>query len=131
MKRVEALLSLSREHHQALVVASRLGRLDDREALTACWRQLGETFFGPLRVHFDEEEHWILPLLPEGGELASRLLGDHRELRRLMDGREPAQWRAFGRCLKEHVRFEEKCLFEWLQMHYSSEQLLAAQCVET
>lgn len=126
MKRMQALQSLSREHHQALVVASRLGRGDSDEALAGYWQQLEASFFPPLEAHFAEEERWLLPLLSENAALAERLRDDHRQLRALMAADRADQWRRFGLLLRDHVRFEEKTLFEWLQRHYGPDRLLAA-----
>lgn len=126
MKRVEALQPLSREHHQALSVASRIARFSGA-ALEDYWTTLSAGFFPSLRVHFEEEERWLLPLLEANPDLHQRLLDDHRTLRQLMDAADSEARKAFGVNLKSHVRFEEKELFEWLQVRYQAEALLEAR----
>jgi hypothetical protein len=62
MKRHPALAELSRDHHQALVVARRLKRADDesvdraREGFLDYWEHEGSE-------HFREEEEILLPEL--------------------------------------------------------------------
>jgi len=126
MKRVEALQSLSREHHNALSVASRVARFNG-DALKAYWNSLSTSFLPSLRAHFHEEERWLLPLLEGNLELKRRLLDDHRTLRDLMDASDNDSRKAFGAGLKAHVRFEEQELFEWLQARYQPEALLEAR----
>lgn len=129
MNRCEALQDLSREHHQALVVAARLGRLEagDELAMSEYWETLREVFFPSLEAHFAEEERGLLPLLQDEPALAERLQSDHRQLRRLMQADGFGERRAFGRCLKEHVRFEEKVLFAWLQANFDDRALDSAR----
>jgi hemerythrin-like domain-containing protein len=121
VKRSEALRSLSRDHHQALVAARNLRRAED--ATTAprqfleFWRQSGE-------LHFRVEEEILLPywalLGAIDGEAAARLAREHLSIRRAV--------MALGRCspsleqlhdlgeeLDAHVRFEERELFRLLE----------------
>ena len=80
MKRSAALASLSRDHHQALVVAQRLRRAeagtaaDARERFLTYWGEHG-------RRHFRLEEEILLPGYAAYGDahhpLVLRVLGDH------------------------------------------------------
>ena len=123
MKRHAALLQLSREHHQALKMA--------RQARFACDAGLGpaiaqaaeticERFQEELEAHFQTEEIDLLPALAAAGagDLVQRTLTEHAELRDLNrrlaepDGETLAR---FATLLNDHVRFEERELFETAQ----------------
>ena len=117
MKRDEALRSLSRDHHQALVVAQRLAAGRRRRAAAA---EFAEFFEGKGQLHFGIEEQVLLPRWAELGSVDA-------------DGGRPARGRApldpdarasssaaaptleaahaLGEELDAHVRFEERELF--------------------
>jgi hemerythrin-like domain-containing protein len=123
MKRHPDLQQLSSEHHRALVIAQRLinacatAGVDagpDAELLQQAARFVADD----MEPHFRWEEEALLPALAAVGEqeLVAKTLAEHAELRSLA-GRleEPAASRRFGDLLKEHVRFEERTLFETAQ----------------
>ncbi|SDH96168.1 hemerythrin domain-containing protein [Propionivibrio dicarboxylicus] len=115
MKRSAFLITLSREHHTALVWAKRAQRGSGEEA-TALMPSLVGLFERELAPHFAAEEADLLPLLHAHGQaaLAARTLAEHATLRaeaaRLRDGC-AAALAPFGRALADHVRFEERELF--------------------
>jgi len=115
MKRSAFLITLSREHHTALVWAKRAQRGGGEEA-TALMQALVGLFERELAPHFAAEEADLLPLLHAHGQaaLAERTLAEHATLRaeagRLRDGCAAALV-PFGRVLGDHVRFEERELF--------------------
>lgn len=124
MKRHAALLQLSREHHGALKPA-RKARLaaetGDDEAVLAAARLVVQEFPLTLDPHFLREELDLLPLLETGGEplLVDRTVADHKKLRQLAHALETQADRetltSFARLLADHVRFEERELFEAVQ----------------
>lgn len=121
MKRSEALRPLSRDHHQALVVAQRMRRADDAaeaaEAFLEFWSQEGE-------VHFRIEEEVLLPTWALLGtvqdDVAARLSREHLAIRSsalALRSRVPSleSLRALGEQLAAHVRFEEEELFRVIE----------------
>jgi hypothetical protein len=119
MKRHPALQALSRDHHEALVVAQRLQRAGESDASAAqaeflqFWRTDGEP-------HFRAEEEVLLPRFAVAGgadnPAVERVLREHAEIRlralQLQSG--PASTRALqalGKRLADHVRLEERELF--------------------
>lgn len=70
-----------------------------------------------LEKHFIEEEMGFQELLT--GSFKQRFHSDHQELRELLKKDEPEAIIRFAQCLKEHVRFEERELFNWLQRNHS------------
>jgi hemerythrin-like domain-containing protein len=121
MKRSERLQPLSREHHQALVFSKRLLQIfnNDPDAAAVYWKEWREVAAGDLLRHFAEEESRFLALLRnEGaGRLEHRLLEEHRQLRLLLEDDQVEAATLFAGLLKDHVRFEERELFGWIEAH--------------
>lgn len=115
MKRSLALQELSREHHAALSLASRIARADE-QAQQDMAATIAERFRREIAPHFDREESDLLVRLAAAGEaaLVQQTLAEHRQLRdlaaRLSDGDHGVVAR-FGVALRDHVRFEERVLF--------------------
>jgi hypothetical protein len=116
MKRSPALLSLSRDHHQALSLANRIARAEDETAIAELMAAVPERFRTDIEPHFVLEEEGLLASLSATDDLAlvQRTLDEHRSLRdlaaRIREGDENALKR-FGIELRDHVRFEERELF--------------------
>jgi hemerythrin-like domain-containing protein len=130
MKRHAALQHLSREHHSALKLArqARFGcdaGLDI--AVAQAVESIREAFAREMEPHFLAEEEDLLPTLAKAGagELVERTLAEHAELRDLI--RRLAEpdidtLARFATLLNDHVRFEERELFETAQRLLYPEQ---------
>lgn len=124
MKRSQALAPLSRDHHQALVVARALARASDETAGAAASRFVAFIEQHEL-AHFAVEESVLLPVIPasEPGErLGRQMRDDHAFLRDAMrrlrdcDAVPDAEaLRLIGQRLREHVQMEERRLFPYLE----------------
>lgn len=133
MKRHSSLIPLSRDHHHGLVLAQRLKR-GRGKAPRAGWPadprlqrdQVLAFFAAELVPHFSAEEELVFPLaleyLEDGSSLVSRLLEEHEKIRtsvQRLEGLEPGDLKAalgaLGQLLEEHIRREERVLFEALQ----------------
>lgn len=124
MNRSAALASLSRDHHQALVVAQRLRRATDetasdaRTAFLAYWTTHGG-------LHFRLEEETLLPGYAAYGDphhpLVLSVLGDHVDIRQRADrlAADPTAptdaLHDLGERLAAHVRLEERELFPLIE----------------
>ena len=115
MKRAAALLPLSREHHEALVLARRAcepQRADPAALRDHLLRRWGEQF----ELHFAAEERVLLPALRAAGAAADAdsAQRDHQRLRALV-GRiragELAGLPEWGEAMRVHVQWEERHLF--------------------
>lgn len=125
MKRHAALIQHSRDHHHALKLARLAGFAADSgstEAIVQAARTITEQFPDNLEPHFQDEEQGLLLRLAEIGqnELVERTLNEHARLRELNArlGINPADdvaLSAFATLLHDHVRFEERELFEIAQ----------------
>ena len=123
-RRDSALVPLSHDHHQALAQALRLKRAgdDDREDVIAqflaFWHDHGQR-------HFAIEENLLLPAfaryVPSNDETIVKVLTDHVEIRKRTDDlarRSHAgvgDLNELGKLLDDHVRLEERVLFERMQ----------------
>jgi hypothetical protein len=134
MKRDAALASLSRDHHQALVVALNCRRAaaptadEARAALAAFWPVHG-------RRHFRLEEEILLPAYAGHGDphhpLVARALCDHVAIRHRADAVLGASHptvtdlHELGGMIAAHVRFEERELFPLIERAMPLAQLAA------
>ncbi|QEL64470.1 hypothetical protein OTERR_09940 [Oryzomicrobium terrae] len=136
MKRHPALLILSREHHAALslaLAAKRAVQVGEGEVRAVARRALA-CYRDELLPHFAVEEETLLPLLEQAGEvqLVRRTLDEHRQLHELaatlaspvVDGE---VLRRFGELLADHVRFEERELFDAAQARGVADGLPAVE----
>jgi iron-sulfur cluster repair protein YtfE (RIC family) len=134
MKRSDALVELSRDHHHGLVVAQQLVRATPetatvaRSAFLAYWEHEG-------REHFRIEEEVVLPAFARRGspthEDVVRVLTDHVELRRLAadlaaDPRPaPERLHELGERLRAHIRHEERVVFPLIEAALPDDELVA------
>lgn len=127
MKRCSALRDLSNEHHHGLVLCKRAKKAAGTEDEEKAWRGIQKRFVTDLEPHFQVEELVLLPALEQAGEseLARRTLDEHVELRRLIGEDSPQAMTAFAELLTEHIRFEERELFEVAQQRLSAAELAA------
>ena len=123
MKRHAALQQLSREHHHALKL-SRLARFASDSghalAIAEAAEKIIESFPEVLEPHFATEEKDLLPALAAAGAsaLVKRTLPEHAELRdlkRCMPEADSEILARFATLLHDHVRFEEREVFETAQ----------------
>ena len=129
MKRHPALVPLSEEHQQELAHARRLLRaagagLEERLAVAKAY---ADAFFTETVEHFRREEEILFPLyVRHAGStpLLERILRQHMELHGLARALRaeaaagdipPGALRTLGHLLHDHVRVEERELFEEIQ----------------
>lgn len=134
MKRCPELVLLSREHHVALELALRLQRATQADA-EAVRRAAVEFWDRDGQQHFRQEEELLLPALAARTSTADpdieRVRIDHADLRGRFSnlsagpGVGPEALRQLGRRLRDHVRFEERTLFERAQAELDPQQLAA------
>lgn len=127
MQRHPSLRSLSSDHHSGLVLARRARKAADGDAATQAiaWKAIQEAFQFELEPHFQCEEHGLLPALRVAGEveLVERTFHEHRSMRALILQNNPDNLAPFAKLLREHIRFEEKQLFETAQRVLGSKVL--------
>ena len=121
MKRNQALIPLSHDHHHALAAARRLRLAAERGDATAEAAAFSRFFAEESVRHFREEEERLFPLVADFEEarpLLVRALLEHQQLHalaaRLASG-ESAPMRELAELLESHVRFEERDLFPLIE----------------
>jgi hemerythrin-like domain-containing protein len=129
MKRDPALRALSSEHHSGLVLARHIQNAcasPEFQPAATCAESI-ERFERELEPHFQKEEQGLLPALRAAGEhaLVERTLQEHRALRDMVMEADPENLPRFAQRFADHIRFEEKELFELAQRRLSSDQLAA------
>lgn len=125
MKRCSALRDLSNEHHHGLVLAKRAKEAAGTGAAENVWQQIQARFAAELEPHFQAEEIWLLPALERAGEaeLVRRTHTDHAGLRRMIREGGVQAMTGFAELLTQHIRFEERELFEAAQQKISAAEL--------
>jgi hemerythrin-like domain-containing protein len=125
MLRDKNLVPLSRQHQHALALCVRIERampIDD--TTLADWQmEIAQQFEAEIKVHFAAEEQIVFPAARRFGELnplVEELIADHQWLRACFakaEARQISQEKmlAFARRLSQHIRKEERQLFERLQ----------------
>jgi len=117
MKRAGALVPLSREHHEALVLARRACEPHRPDAEPAALRQqLLQRWDAQFEPHFAAEEQVLLPALEQAGSTDAAAQGrrDHARLRALVEQLRQGdlgclpEW---GAAMRAHVQWEERELF--------------------
>ncbi|MBS1688558.1 MAG: hemerythrin domain-containing protein, partial [Bacteroidetes bacterium] len=83
-----------------------------------------------LQAHFKLEEEYVFSLLPKNNELRVKAEAQHSKLKELVDILK-LTYNAdillqFAELLEQHIRFEERELFNFIEVNASSELLLNA-----
>jgi hemerythrin-like domain-containing protein len=133
MLRDTSLVPLSRQHQHALALCVRIDRASPiPEAELSTWQaEITLHFQNEIRIHFEAEERVVFPAAREFQELTpllDELLTDHAVLREFFAKAEArhmstAELSAFGQRMSEHIRKEERQLFERLQQLLSQDEL--------
>ncbi len=134
MKRVPELRALSNDHHRGLVLARKAKKSGTESDLSLrdMWVSIELYFKTDLEPHFQIEELHIGSNLEAAGEsgMAKRLYEEHDALRRFIHSkseRTSSNLQKFGELLEEHIRFEERELFEVAQNNLSADVLFAIE----
>ncbi len=136
LTRHEALAPFSRDHYIGLVRAHHLIKSADADAV-ARRKAIAEFIDGfdhEIADHFDDEERLLIDLLDAAHR--KRLIAEHRTLRELADQArqlrhqvdpDPERVRQIGQAFDDHIRWEERELFQHIQSTLSEAQLRVLQ----
>ncbi len=135
MLRDKSLVPLSHQHQHALALCVRIGKAFAEAGETPDvhpWeREIVQLFDAEIRYHFEAEEKFIFPAVERFEELmdlVDELRIEHGLLRRNVEkarasGFTVTDLQVFSASLSEHVRKEERQLFESMQKLVSAEEL--------
>jgi len=135
MLRDPNLAPLSRQHQHALALCVRIDRASPLLAgdLAAWQAEIAQHFRAEIQVHFVAEEQFVFPAARNFSELnplVDELLSEHAWLRTCFakaeaQGLSSVEIKEFAQRLSEHIRKEERRLFERLQQLMKGEELAA------
>jgi len=130
VKRNENLIILSHEHHHGLVFCSRLKKANQTDNDTLK-RFVKDFWHNHLLRHFIDEEEILLPYLWEN-EITAQFLKEHEQIRKLVhmiiqgNGFTKENSLKLGELINNHIRFEERTMFPWLEDEALTTEELAA-----
>lgn len=129
IKRSKALVQFSREHHFGLLLAWKI-RKGLKENIEPNRISSYTLFFyeSELAAHFEEEEKDLFVKLPDDDPLRKQAFEEHEHIYDLVnglrnDGLNTTLLKEFADAIDNHIRFEERILFNHLQKHISEEDL--------
>lgn len=126
IKRHEALQPLGREHHTGLLFSWKIREGLKRNADIGRMKKYADWFWkSHLQAHFDLEEKLIFSILLDDNVKKQQALKEHESLRKLF-GLEEKSANTFSELekqLDQHIRFEERDLFNEIQQAATEEQL--------
>lgn len=126
MKRHEALVQLSRDHHFGLLLCWKLKEGLKKDISVERMSKYIVLFYEQnLKPHFAEEEETIFLILGNAHPLIEKAISQHRELEKMIsDGFEtPEQIQTFRDLLELHIRTEERQIFPEIENTATEEEL--------
>ena len=126
MKRHESITPLSRDHHAGLLCCWKIRQGIRKNIVPSRVLTYIQYFWHHhLEGHFKEEETLLFVLAQN--EWIEQAVREHRELRERIGSLEkdasPEKLLQFAKQLDDHIRFEERILFPYLEETLSAEQL--------
>ncbi len=126
IKRHQALQAFSKEHHHGLLLSWKIQQgLKLETDPGRIWKYIDWFWENHLSEHFEMEEQLLFPILPGENPLVKKAVAQHRRLRRLFESA-PKTARTLNSIdeeLEQHIRFEERVLFNEIQLAAIPEQL--------
>jgi hypothetical protein len=126
IKRSEKLKPLSREHHHALLLCWKIKTGFNKGASAERIKKYADWFFeNHLLPHFEIEEKYVFTVLGDEHPMVKQAKVDHQRLKQLFTGSGDIErnLRDIEETLQNHVRFEERTLFNEIQKYATEEQL--------
>ena len=128
IRRSVQLAPLSREHHDGLLFAWKIRQgLENNTPLELLRKYSMWYWRHHIKPHFYQEEKILIAYLPADQPMALRLKEEHDHIRELVLGLdEQADKRSLQilcDLLNQHIRFEERELFEYMEQHLSTAKL--------
>lgn len=136
MKREQFLIPFSQEHHTGLVVALLVQKKSPRfsnlpDTIDGKKQYLIEVFEKELLPHFEREEEFLIHgmryVIPGAADYSQRVLDEHKRMKEMIGKIKTSHTPAdamdeFGALLEQHIRYEEREWFQYLQEVTSQDQ---------
>ena len=129
MKRHESIVPISREHHTGLLCSWKINQGLQKQADPARMQRYVDYFMQQhLQPHFADEEKILFRTIKH--PWCDRAIAEHAQLQQLAssiaENASTDMLAAFADLLQQHIRFEERELFPFLEKELSAEQLAEA-----
>ena len=134
IKRNESLKAISREHHHGLLLCWKIRTGIKKQIEPERIKKYSDWFYtSQLLPHFELEEQHIFTLLGNENELVKKALSEHRRLKRLFEIETELMKNLtlIEEELESHIRFEERVLFNEIQLIATEEQLQEIKRIHT
>ncbi|MDP4150710.1 MAG: hemerythrin domain-containing protein [Bacteroidota bacterium] len=131
IKRDAAIASFSRDHHAGLLLIWKIRRgLRHSTDPERIGNYVLYFYKADLEKHFRDEESWLFGKLPPDDELRKRAEADHQAVYALIadlsiNRKDATLLQKLADRLEQHIRFEERQLFNHLQDVLSEEEMQA------
>lgn len=128
IKRSKELTPLSKEHHDGLMLIWKIRQGQRNGTDIKIISQYVQWFWEhDLQQHFRKEEEVLVPLLPRNNELVHQMMDEHQEIEALIHVNtsipDESILNKLADALHDHIRFEERKLFSYIEEVLSPEQL--------
>lgn len=126
IKRHDSLRPLSRQHHHGLLLCWKIREGFRRNVTPERIKKYTDWFWqNHLQQHFEEEEKYVFVVLPTENKLLKKAIAEHRRLERLFKDQKDKvrSLNLIEEELEQHIRFEERLLFNEIQQNATPEQL--------
>lgn len=126
IKRKKALIQVSRDHHHGLLLCWKIRTGFSKGVAIERIKKYTDWFYeSHLVPHFAFEEKYMFPILGDNDELVKRALTEHRRLVRLFTDTNSISksLSLIEEELEQHIRFEERILFNEIQKVATEKQL--------
>lgn len=126
MKRHDALVQLSRDHHFGLLLCWKLKEGLKRDVSPERISRYIQLFYEKnLKPHFAEEEETLFPLLGNHHPLIEEAISQHRTFEKMIgEGFDnPEKIQTFRDLLELHIRKEERQIFPEIEAKASEDEL--------
>jgi hemerythrin-like domain-containing protein len=131
MKRDKNLFNLSSEHHDGLVIALRINKSLDKTEKHSMIINYIKHLWSSLKNHFNQEEDNFLRSenIDKNNSLIIRMLDEHKRFEELVNklSSESSTIKKdlteFSELLNDHIRFEERELFPYIEESLTEEEL--------
>lgn len=126
IKRHDSLRPLSRQHHHGLLLCWKIREGFRRNVTPERIKKYADWFWqNHLQQHFEEEEKYVFVVLPTENKLLKKAIAEHRRLERLFKDQKDTvrSLNLIEEELEQHIRFEERLLFNEIQQNATPEQL--------
>lgn len=132
IKRDENIQPFSREHHHGLLLSWKIKTGFKKNVELERIKRYTDWFYkNQLLPHFEAEEKYLFPILGNDHELIKKAVSEHQNLKNLFESTTDIAFnlQQIETDLNQHIRFEERVLFNEIQSKATPEQLKALQGV--